>query len=402
MIQDRLRPISYFFIHLLPLLLLTACSSSPTGPKPTDNIVEGVNLTQVFKAPSAAEISAISDEWETRDVSARDVQVMRTSAQTVGGTSVTVRIVAHTVGGYRHFGAVIEPPGKQIGSLPMLVYSHGGESGENLSLTLSFLPSELAALVGEFVVVVPSFRSEPLIYGGHAYVSEGPPSPWDYDVDDALALLNAAIEITPPADPTHIGVVGFSRGAGVGMLMAIRDPRIDAVVEFFGPTDFFGSYIQTLTEEALRGHPRNLPGLNYLNTTFIQPLKEGKITIADFRREMVRRSAVLFAGILPQLQIHHGTADVVVEVSQAQSLIDAMTHLGHGEPEFEYYLYNGSGHDFSTMTGSLDRTVAFLERLRMPVLASAASCDPGSSPEGAFYSSPGQRPGKTVAATGKP
>jgi acetyl esterase/lipase len=369
MIKVRSRHISSILINLFLPVLLAACSDSPTGPKPTDNIVEGVNLTQVFRAPSAAEISAVSDEWETRDVSARDVQVMRTAAQTVGGTTVTVRIVAHTVGGYRHFGAVIAPLDKPFGSLPILVYSHGGETGENLSLTLSFLPSQLAGLVGEFVVVVPSFRSEPLIYGGNAYVSEGPPSPWDYDVDDALALLNAAIEITPSADPTHIGVVGFSRGAGVGMLMAIRDPRIDAVVEFFGPTDFFGSYIQTLTEEALRGHPRNLPGLNYLNSAFIQPLKQGTITIADFRREMVRRSTVLFAGSLPQLQIHHGTADSVVEVTQAQSLIDAMTHLGRGEPEFEYYLYDGSGHDFTTMTGSLARAAAFLERLRTPVLA---------------------------------
>jgi dipeptidyl aminopeptidase/acylaminoacyl peptidase len=227
-------------------------------------------------------------------------------------------------------------------------------------------------LLGEFVVVVPSFRSEPLVYGGNAYVSEGPPSPWDHDVDDALALLNAAIQITPSADPTHIGVLGFSRGAGVGMLMAIRDPRIDAVVEFFGPTDFFGSYIQTLTEEALRGSPRDLPGLNYLNFAFIQPLKNGTITIADFRREIVRRSAVLFADRLPQLQVHHGTADSTVEFSQAESLRDAMHRIGRAEPEFEFYSYNGGAHDFTTLSGSLDRAVAFLQRLRTPVLASRA------------------------------
>jgi len=363
------RHFSFFFSLCL---LLSACSGSPTGPKPTDNIVEGVNLTQVFKAPSAAEIGAISDEWEARDVSARDVQVMRTSAQTVGATSVTVKIVAHTVGSYRHFGAVIAPLDKPIGSLPILVYSHGGDSGENLSLTLNFLPSQLATLVGEFVVVVPSFRSEPLIYGGHAYVSEGSPSPWDHDVDDALALLNAAIEITPSADPAHIGVLGFSRGAGVGMLMAIRDPRIDAVVEFFGPTDFFGTYMQTLTEEALRDSLRDLPGLNYLNSAFIQPLKNGTITIADFRKEIVRRSAVLFADRLPQLQVHHGTADSTVEFSQAESLRDAMHKVGRGEPEFEFYAYEGGVHDFTTLTGSLDRGVAFLQRLRTPVLASRA------------------------------
>jgi dipeptidyl aminopeptidase/acylaminoacyl peptidase len=358
------------FCLLAGVSLLLACSGSPTGPDSQDNIVEGVNLTQVFKAPSAAEIGAILDEWEGRDVSARDVQVMSTSAQTVGGTSVTVRIVAHTVDSYRHYGAVIAPPDKPIGSLPILVYSHGGDSGENLSLTLTFLPSQLATLMGEFVVVVPSFRSEPLVYGGHAYVSEGPPSPWDHDVDDALALLDAAIQVTPSADPTRIGVLGFSRGAGVGMLMAIRDPRIDAVVEFFGPTDFFGTYMQTLTEEALRDSPRDLPGLDHLNSAFIQPLKNGTITIADFRREIVRRSAVLFADHLPQLQVHHGTADSTVEFSQAESLRDTMHRIGQAEPEFEFYAYESGVHDFTTLPGSLDRAVTFLQRLRTPVLAS--------------------------------
>lgn len=83
---------------------------------------------------------------------------------------------------------------------------------------------------------------------------------------------------------------------------------------------------------------------------------------------MVRRSSVLFAGSLPQLQVHHGTADSVVEVSQAHSLIDAMTRLGRGEPEFEYYLYAGNGHEFMTMTRSLDRTLAFPQRLQAPLL----------------------------------
>lgn len=350
-------------------LVLAACSSSPTGPKATDHIVEGVNLTQVFKAPSAAEVSAILHDWETRDVSARNIRVEGNSGG-IGGRPVgpTVTILSHTVGGIRHFGAVLAQANRPARTVPILVYAHGGDGGENLSLTLSFLPSQLAGLLQDFVVVVPSFRSEPLVFAGNTYVSGGQPSPWDYDVDDALALLNAAISITPSADPARIGVLGFSRGAGVGMLMAIRDPRIDAVVEFFGPADFFGSYIQTLTEDALRGHPRDLPGLNYLNTTFIQPLKERKITIADFRREIVRRSAVLFADHLPQVQVHHGTADSVVEFSQAESLRDAMHSLGRGEPEFEFYSYSGGTHDFTTLRGSLDRAVAFLQRLRTPLL----------------------------------
>ena len=51
----------------------------------------------------------------------------------------------------------------------------------------------------------------------------------------------------------------------------MRDQRIDAVVEFFGPTDFFGEYAREIFEEALEGELRDLPGLEYFNETVIQP-----------------------------------------------------------------------------------------------------------------------------------
>ncbi len=211
--------------------------------------------------------------------------------------------------------------------------------------------------------VAPSFRSEPLTFNTLQYVSGGDPSPWDRDVDDALALLNATLETTPEADPARIGVLGFSRGACVGLLMAIRDPRIDLVVEFFGPTDFFGPFVQEVVEEALRGQPRDLPGLDYLNRTFLQPLKSGELTIEDVRPELLRRSPVYFASHLPQVQVHHGTADDVVPVGEAQRLIEVMQQLGRAPPEFEYYLYFGGGHNPLELPGSIQRALAFLGRL---------------------------------------
>jgi dipeptidyl aminopeptidase/acylaminoacyl peptidase len=219
-------------------------------------------------------------------------------------------------------------------------------------------------LESEFVFVAPSFRSEPLIYDGTTYLSEGAPSPWDRDVDDALALLSVTLSgLVPEADPGRVGVIGFSRGANVALLMAERDTRIDLVVEFFGPTDFFGPFAQDVVEEALRGQLRDLPGLDYLNTQFIQPLKRGELTIADVRPELVRRSPVLYAGRLPPLQVHHGTDDEVVPVGEAERLIEVMQGLGRGEPEFEYYIYEGGTHNPLTLSGSLERTRDFAGRL---------------------------------------
>ncbi len=339
---------------------LIGCSEDGAGPG--DRIVEGVNLDALFAEPTASELAAVRTEWSTRDVSVQGFRQEAESVVLVGESEATLRIVSHTVGGARHYGAIVIPNGAPAGTLPVLVYAHGGDQGvgiEELLLLAGFLPEVSRG----FVHVVPSFRGESLSFQGLTFESDGSPSPWDRDVDDSLALLNAALLHTEQVDPARIGVLGFSRGAAVGMLMAIRDPGVDVVVEFFGPTDFFGSFVQDITEEALRGTLRDLPGLAYLNGTFIQPLKNGLLQIGDVRRELVRRSPVLFVDRLPQLQVHHGTADVVVDVSQAESLIHAMEAAQRETPGFEWYLYQGGGHNPLSLPGSTNRAAAFLSRL---------------------------------------
>src|SRR5690606_34274732 len=162
-----------------------------------------------------------------------------------------------------------------------LVYLHGGDRGVGLDGEVLLALSLVPVLAEEFVVVVPSFRAEPLHYAGRTYHSDGPPSPWDRDVDDALALLNTALQTTPSADPGRIAALGFSRGGAVAMLMGVRDPRVEAIVEFFGPTDFTGAFVQDLVEEALRGTLRPLPGIDDLDQTIIQPLKAGRLDVAS-------------------------------------------------------------------------------------------------------------------------
>ena len=364
---DRERILRYLPVALLAALASAGCDDSTA---PQDHIVEGVNLTELFAPPTSAEIEAILADWATRDVSAVDVQVEVTDTVTIGTADFTIQIVSHTVGGVKHYGAVMEPLGAAPENLPLFTYSHGGDGGVDINELIPLIPIILGDLADDFVLVAPSFRGEPLTYDGTVYQSEGPPSPWDYDVDDALALINVVLGgVGPAANPERMGVVGFSRGACVGMLMAERDSRIDVVVEFFGPTDFFGAFVQEVTEEALLGTLRDLPGLEYLNDEYIQPLKRGELTIADVRTQMIRRSPVYFADRLPQLQVHHGTADETVPVGEAERLIEVMVGLGRGEPEFESYIYEGGAHHPLTLNGSIPRTQAFVSRLLSLTLA---------------------------------
>lgn len=343
------------------LLFSWGCDS---GMEADSQIVEGVNLEELFAPAQASEIQTVLNDWAGRDVSVQNLTVVETDtvAFASGNRSIT-RVVSHEVAGVTHFGAIVVPENAAPGSLPAIVYNHGGDQGENIDVTLTLLSFGISSVTDQFVFIVPSYRDEPLTLMGNTYQSEGPASPWDYDVDDALALLNVALETTPAIDPDRIGTFGFSRGGGVALLMAIRDPRIALVSEFFGVTDFFVQDSQDAFTEALQGQPRDLPGLDFLNATYIQPLKNGTLTVDEARIEIIRRSAVVFADQLPDVQIQHGDADNVVVVDHALSLADALQALGRGSDEFELHVYPNAGHNPLEMIGSFDRLVEFMGRL---------------------------------------
>ena len=316
----------------------------------------GADLDALFAPPTADEITQVKEEWDTRPP---EVSGVRLELDSVG--SVRVRILSHTVGGLRHYGAVVTPVGAEPGSLPVILYAHGGDSGVEIEDT--FLLNQILQLQDlSAALVIPSYRSEPLRLGDQVFLSEGPPSPWDRDVDDTISLLSVALEQAPELDEERVAIVGFSRGGGVGLLTAARDPRIDAVVEFFGLTDLFDEYAREIFEEALDGELRDLPGLDYLNEILVLPWKLGVLSDAEARLELVRRSGVYFVDRLPPVQLHHGREDTVVAVSQAYRLIEAMDAAGKTDQDFEWYIYAGAGHDITALigAGAHTRAIEFL------------------------------------------
>ena len=348
---------------------ITVTATDPGGLSATQTLevtveaaATGSDLDALFAPPTATEIAQVEAEWETREPEVSGVRLELDAAAAAG--SLRVRILSHTVGGLRHYGAVVTPAGAEPGSLPVLLYTHGQDDGVEVE-SMFLLNSLLQAQGLSTAFVVPSYRSEPLRFGNRVFLSDGPPSPWDWDVDDSMSLLSVAFEHAPELDEERVAILGSSRGGAVALLAAARDPRIDAVVEFFGPTDFFGEYAREVFEEALEGELRDLPGLEYLNEAVIQPWKLGVLSDAAARREMVRRSAVYFVDPLPPVQLHHGDADAVVAVSQAHRLIEAMRAAGKPEEDFEAHIYRGGGHDLVgllTLSGAT-RALEFLRPL---------------------------------------
>ncbi|MYA33249.1 MAG: hypothetical protein F4164_08075 [Gemmatimonadales bacterium] len=322
-------------------------------------------LDALFAPASAAEVEAVRADWARRDISAAGVAVELTEELAFGETAATLRIVSHVVAGARHFGAIIVPDGAAPGTLPLLMFSHGGDGGVSVG-AIDIVVLALGERSRRFVYAIPSFRSEPLRYGDRSWVSEGPSSHWDHDVDDALALANVVFETTPEVRPDAIHIVGGSRGAGVALLAGARDERVERIAAFYGPTDFFDDWIRVIAWKTALDGPWDLPGLIHLDSTVVQPLVRGTLSTAGARLELVRRSSVLFAADLPAVQVHHGTADFVVPVSQAESLMRTMAALGRTAPDFEAFIYEGGGHDFLSLAGAIPRAAEFIAEALQP------------------------------------
>ena len=338
------------------LMATAATVSATTTAEALDLEAE---LDVLFAPATEAEVDAVRADWAVRDFSAAGISVELTEEYSLAGTPATLRIVSHVVAGVRHVGAIVVPAGADERSLPILAYLHGGDNGVYVD-DLQIVAYALGESSGRFVYVLPSFRSEPLRHQGRRWVSEGPSNPWDYDVDDALALIDVALESTPEARPTGLSIVGASRGAGVALLAGARDERIERIVAFFGPTNFFDDWVRGLVRDAANGRPREITGLEHFDSTLIRPYITGHLPTSEARLELVRRSSVLFAADLPPVQLHHGTDDETVEVSQAEAMIQAMADIGRGPPRFEAFIYEGATHDFASMFEAIPRASAFL------------------------------------------
>ena len=118
--------------------------------------------------------------------------------------------------------------------------------------------------------------------------------------------------------------------------------------------------MREIAREAALGSPRDLPSVAHLDSTVIEPFIRGEVPLPEARLELVRRSAVLFAEDLPPVQVHHGTDDDIVSVSQAESLMRTMDALGRTPPGFEAFIYPGGGHSYFSLDGLIPRSAEFL------------------------------------------
>lgn len=336
-------------VGALVAALSLSCGGAGFGlnlPVALDN--RGVDLEALFAPPTDAELEAVRASWRARDLSPRNVEVLHERAMPDGRT---LRIVGHEVGGARHVGAVFTP-GEDVpvppGGFPVAVWSAGFGPPFEIHPPMT-TPSPDSP---PNVTVFPAFRGQTLLSDDDRFEAGGERfDQCDGGGDDALALVNVAMQIEPRASPDRVVAAGGSRGGNVSLLLGIRDPRVEAVVSIAGPTDY------------LERRYLDDPNLDVLyEEWFIRELLAGSGDVAEARRRMLACSPVYFVEDLPATQLHHGDADEAVPVATVRRLFDAWRAArGDADERLEVFVYEGEGHGFESQREQMQaRLVAFL------------------------------------------
>ncbi|MEO8041663.1 MAG: prolyl oligopeptidase family serine peptidase [Acidobacteriota bacterium] len=310
-------------------------------------------LASVFAKPTAAEIKSVERDWAARDLAPRGVKEELKSTIVIADRKFNVRIVSHLVHGNRHYGAIIIPENAAGKSLPVIIEAKGvSPTYFPLELERVAAPRMMGDSAENFIYVVPSFRGEVLKFDGETYTSEGDRTDaLDGATDDAIALLNVALERTPEIDPHRICAFGHSRGGNVALLEGIRDKRIDCVVNWSGPTDWFyamgtnGWTEQELWSEALRTRANTLQTGGQNVERFLKRAIDGEAGLKDVRHRMIASSPLYFAHRLPQSQHHYGLEDPSVPVRNGRELVARLRRQKVSAPRFQAFFYPGQGHD---------------------------------------------------------
>ncbi|MBK8540764.1 MAG: acetylxylan esterase [Ardenticatenia bacterium] len=339
-------------------------SPHTASPPTADTVVAGVNLTQLFAPPSAAELQAVRSERAARELPVVEGRILLDRPNADGTRTL---VLSHRVAGELHYGAVRLPslaPGAQA---PVILVLHGGKDGAKLD-ALDKMDRDYADLAATAVIVLPAYRGEAIAGTPLGdLLSEGDfGSPEDH-ADDALSLLNVVEALVPEVDTARTAVYGTSRGGGVALAVALRaDPRVRAIFDLFGAADFFAPEVVTMMAAALTaGRPPGPPGESTVFQQAVQPLAAGQLSVAEARRIILRWSPAQFAAAMSRpLQVHHGTADQSVPVGHSLRLAAAMATLGRGAPDFAFFAYEGGGH--GQVPGAAERIRPLLAQALAP------------------------------------
>lgn len=234
------------------------------------------------------------------------------------------------------------PAGRNPTATKAIIMIHGGAwiSGDKADMN-GFVPVVKSRL-SEYAIFNINYRlGVPALPPANAFPAQ------ENDVKAALAFITGkAAEYKFNTDKTVI--LGASSGGHLALLQAYKNstPRLNAVVDFFGPTDMAGLYTFYASS------PVNQLGLQLLMGG--TPATNASLYQSSSPVNFVSSSS-------PPTIILHGTADPVVPVAQSTAL---KTKLESNGVSVRMVTYTGAGHgdwDAATFADAYDQVISFLK-----------------------------------------
>lgn len=164
---------------------------------------------------------------------------------------------------------------------------------------------------------------------------ENPLIPWKSDRDSTVSIGHLMKH--PRVDPTRIGLLGYSRGAILSLLIASQEPSIKGVVAYYG----LGNIEQWL-DLAQYPFPKSLI-FRYIRDTFVDGIGASGWEAArpKFREiSPIHRVNQIRSPIL----LIHGEKDRTAPLRQAQELCQAFYSIGR---PCELFVVPAAGHVFN-------------------------------------------------------
>ena len=328
----------------LALLFIVAGSACANA----QNVSRVWTFEQLLHPPTAAELERVNRDWAQKKWAIDNIEIVDTTRVPVGGERFETRLYTFDLNGSQRCGAILLPPASTARPLAGLV-DIGDIRWDYPDRNLTNGPY-VARILGDrahdFVLVVPCARGMALRIGDVRVAAEGDRrDAWEGVAEDAIAFLTVALLTTPQIDGERLGVYGYSRGGGVALIVGESDPRIEAVLAFAAPTDWFsamgrpGENWPERMETAWRD-----PGLepDTRESQFLDWFVRDRdsLPLADLRRRLIGASPLYFADKLPAFQIHQGEDDRPVPVRNAIMVRDR----GAANDSQKVFIYSGAGH----------------------------------------------------------
>lgn len=343
------------FLRLLPLglallLTLSACDSGEAPPPPPpppsgDEIVGGVNLTELFATPSASEINAAEAVLLGRNPTIGSAYTIAMIEETEAEDGATYQVYrAFAPDNQVVFHGLVRLPARAPGdqrTRALVLVLPDGEAVTRDDLLANDLPIDQKDR-DDYVYALVAYRGMELDVEGTDYASNLASTAYNFDADDALAFLtflrNESLDLY--VDPERIGVLGFGRGGGVALQTAARTSVYDLVIDLAGPTDLFLDRFRTRVRGFLNGNTSSrFPGFETIMADVITPLQDGDIDIDEARQGLLLRSPRYFFSPPPQTIVAHGLLDITVDPDHSQ-VLDGVT----GTPQADYLEIDEADH----------------------------------------------------------